>query len=96
MCLASMKKMIWDTDNIILNKAKERAIAFCNKNGLSVAKLKTQSFYLMGDVAYFVQNVEYHGSGLKEDLLSQPKATLEYSVIEDSIKPMKYVYFLKD
>lgn len=88
--------MIWDTDNAILNKAKEKAIAFCIEHGFSVEKLKTQSFYILGDIAFFAQKMEYKGTGLKEDLISQPKATLEYDILTDTVRPDKYVFYLSD
>ncbi len=88
--------MTWDTDNYILNNAKKQAIIFCKNNGLSIEKLKTQSFFVFGETAAFMQKADYHGMGLLEDLESQPKPTLEYDVKSKKIRPSKYVDYLRD
>lgn len=96
MFLASKKKMTLATKNRILEIAKKKAINYCIENGLSLNKFSMQSFYVFGDIAAFMQEMDYHGTGLLEDLSSQPKPTLEYDILTETIRPSKYVDYLRD
>ncbi len=75
--------------------ARKKAEEYCIENGLSLEKLATQSFYVFGNTAAFMQEMEYHGKGLLEDFASQPKPTLEYDIKDETIRPSKYVYYLE-
>ena len=88
--------MTLDSKTEILIEAKKKAEEYCVKNGLSLEKLATQSFYVFGNIAAFMQKMEYHGKGLLEDFESQPKQTLEYDVKGKTIRPSKYVYYLEN
>ncbi len=82
--------MILDSKIEIQTKARKKAEEYCVGNGLSLEKLAAQSFYVFGDIAAFMQEMEYHGKGLLEDFSSQPKPTLVYKVDDGTIETTEY------
>lgn len=88
--------MISDSKNSIQETALIRAREYCSQNGLSLNKLSKQIYAQLGDFAYFFQEMPYYGGGLKEDLASQPRPTLEYDLKKGTIAPTQYTeLFLK-
>lgn len=52
------------------------ATRYCQENGLSVEKLKTQQFTLFADIACFAQPSGVKPEGLVNDIKTQPYPTL--------------------
>lgn len=69
---------------IDINVATEKATDYCQQNGLSVDKLRTQLISIINDSLYFWQENEAVPNGLKNDLDTMPYHTLivknDYSV----------------
>ncbi len=49
---------------------------YCRSNGLSLAKLKDQKFYIFEDCMIFAQPSDVKPDGLRNDLATQPRPTL--------------------
>lgn len=82
--------MTLEEKNKAIAKAKNAAIVFCNRNGLSSEKLKKQDCMFFGEIVGFMHEMPYHGHGLLEDLTSQPKPTLIYNVDDGTIEVTEY------
>lgn len=82
--------MTLEEKNNVIVKAKDAAILFCNRNGLSLEKLYKQDCMYFGEIVGFMQEMPYHGKGLLEDLASQPKPTLVYNVDDGTIETTEY------
>ena len=83
-------KMTLDTKTNIINTAKEAALVFCKEHNYSLDQLEKQTCYYLGEVVGFMQDMSYHGTGLCEDLESQPKPTLYYHVNSGEIETTAY------
>ena len=75
--------------------AFEIARGYCERNGLSVDKLRRQRFELIYDQAIFAQPGEAKPNGLINDLETQPKATLIIQCSEDRISVQETEYTRK-
>lgn len=83
-------KMILEEKTKVISAARKAAREYCERNGLSLAKLANQDYYYFGDCVGIMQRMPYHGSGLLEDIVSQPKPTLTYVVDSGIIEPTIY------
>lgn len=84
------KKMILESKNKAIEEAKTAAKSYCREYGLSVSKLMEQVCLYFGDSVYFAKKTDYKGTGLMEDLASQPLPTLVYIIKDGSIKETEY------
>ena len=76
--------------NEAMKKAKQAARSYCKDNNLSEQKLATQSCLYFGEVICFMQDMPYYGTGLREDIESQPKPTLIYHIDSRVIETTAY------
>ena len=67
---------------VILELVKD----YCSKNGLSMDKLKNQSFYWIYDEAFFAQPSDAEPKGLTNDMETMPKPTLIIRLDNDALK----------
>ena len=74
----------------IVNEAKKIALLYCEEEGLSTEKFKSQQCYDFGEVICFMQDMPYYGTGLREDIESQPKPTLIYHIDSRVIETTAY------
>lgn len=74
----------------VIKAARLAAQRYCRDNNLSLSKLDKQEYYYLGDCVCIMQPMPYYGTGLLEDIASQPKLTLTYIVGRDVIEPAEY------
>ena len=84
MCLELMKM------KTMVEEIRKKAKKYCEDNGLRAEKIDSQICHCFGEEWGFFQRVPYHGTGLLEDISSQPKPTLVYIVDSDTFEQTEY------
>lgn len=93
--MTSAQKMKEEQEKLQRAVVLELVKGYCEKNNISLEKLKKQQFYWIYGEAFFAQPNDVKPLGLTNDMKTMPKPTLIVKLINDTVDIQQTEYTKK-